>query len=121
MTIFRELTQLIGEERLGALCALRGGGEVYIPEVPNAWMQEILGEDLARRLCTAHPGERLYIPKGAERNPSLLRRRVAAEAQEARDIAIRQARASGVTVRDLCRRFDLSRTRVYQILKEDAP
>lgn len=103
--LVRELVGLIGVDEALALLRARGGAPLYVAANPHeaGVLREILSPAAVASLCHAWAGITLRLPK-ADR---LL--------AQARDEAIRTARAGGATKRQLAQAYGLTTERVRQI------
>ncbi|MDR2504185.1 MAG: RNA helicase [Deltaproteobacteria bacterium] len=68
---YPELEDIIGKDKAGQLCRLRGGTPLYIPVKPNAdhYLARTLGLLPMRALCLKFPAQKITVPNGRKAAP----------------------------------------------------
>lgn len=106
--ILTELVEAIGLHLTEALCHRWGGRRLYIPaefRMGDHPIIDCVGRDAARKLAWFYGGQQFNVPKGQ----ALLDARVHRQ--------VLDAKAEGLTVPELSRRFDRTERTIRQILQ----
>lgn len=103
--IFQEISAMIGIEATAKLVAEYGGTRLYIGSSlnPDKELFKLLGQEIAQKLTREFGGLRPEIPRG-----------VKAHAYQ-RNEKIRADRATGMTVRELARKYEFTERTIRKI------
>ncbi|MDD2894354.1 MAG: Mor transcription activator family protein [Halothiobacillaceae bacterium] len=103
-----ELIALLGEEAFIKLALVFGGSKQYIGTTPaaEARLTVVMGSEAANKMINAYSGGWIDIPK-----------HTAAEL-ELRNKRIIQDYDSGITLRQLAQKYELSERRICSVLKK---
>jgi hypothetical protein len=106
--MIEELIALIGEDAFSKLSCVFGGGKLYIGATENMVQKLaiVVGGDAAQKMIQAYSGGWIDIPKHTAAKIAL------------RDKRITQDYDTGVTLRQLAQKYELSERQICYVLKK---